>query len=427
MKLLPIFLFMAIMSNTLLSAAEDAPLARGVKGEVEDVILVGADDWHASVAATPLAIWSEDNQTRVMPMLILPKLVQAGDRNGWVEESDLKRYGESAILDTFKAANISAIIIHGSGDQVKALVESAHKDGLKVYITATLEIPVVSKTVAGEMGAVSEAEKTLMTEAGLTNYLPDDSRIDRSWLQVPNPDIGGNASYFCPVNPEVRDSLYSQIETLIDDYKADGVVLYRFGFQDENYCFCDVCKEKFYQDTGIDITKVNANSYNQERWNQWKQDQLMQIVEYARNITSDLGPVKLGVALDNPFDRSQGYNFAEISKVTDFSLISPLPAQDVSQACSLSEKPVYVRLSDDYVGYVLSTQNVEGAIRYIEDLTKAGAAGVAFEYNVVHTPFWSEIEPPSSAARWLLQQVGGTTLAVGNVSWMSDSKISSQQ
>jgi hypothetical protein len=422
-KLLPIFLFMAIMSITLLSAAENATLARGVKGEVEDVILVGADDWHASVAATPLAIWSEDNQTRIMPMLILPKLVQAGDRNGWVEEQDLIRYGEAAILDTFKAANITALVIHGSGDQVKAMVESAHKDGLKVYITATLEIPVVSKTVAGEMGAVSEAEKTLMTEAGLTNYLPDDSRIDRSWLQVPNPDIGGNASYFCPVNPEVRDSLYSQIETLIDDYKADGVVLYRFGFQDENYCFCDVCKEKFYQDTGIDITKVNANSYNQERWNQWKQDQLMQIVEYARNITSDLGPVKLGVALDNPFDRSQGYNFAEISKVTDFSLISPLPAQDVSQACSLSEKPVYVRLSDDYVGYVLSTQNVEGAIRYIEDLTKAGAAGVAFEYNVVHTPFWSEIEPPSSAARWLLQQVGGTTLAVGNVSWMSDSKI----
>ena len=126
-----LLLFMAIMSITLLSAAEDAPLERGVKGEVEDVILVGADDWHASIAATPLAIWSEDNQTRIMPMLILPKVVQAGDRNGWVEESDLKRYGESAILDTFKAANISAITIHGTGDQVKALVESAHKDGLE--------------------------------------------------------------------------------------------------------------------------------------------------------------------------------------------------------------------------------------------------------------------------------------------------------
>ena len=414
---------MALISNALLSAAEDAPLARGVKGEVEDVILVGADDWHASIAATPLAIWSQDNQTRALPMLVLPKLVQAGDRNGWVEESDLERYGESAILDTFKAANISDVTIHGSGDQVKALVESAHKDGIKVYITATLEIPFVSDPEAGEIGAMPDVEKALMTGAGLTNSRPDDSKIDHSWLQVPSPDTGGNASYFCPVNPEVRDYFYNQIETLIDDYKTDGVVLYRFGFQDENYCFCDVCKEKFYQDTGIDITKVNANSYNQERWNQWKQDQLMQIVKYSRNITSDLGPVKLGVALDNPFDRSQGYNFAEISKVTDFSLISPLSAQDVSQACKLSEKPVYVRLSDDYVGYVLSTQNVEGTVRYIEDLTKAGAAGVAFEYDVVHTPIWSELEPPSSAARWLLQQVGGTTLAIGNVSWTSNSKI----
>ena len=424
MRLLPILLFIALISNSLLCLAEDAPLARGVKGEVEDVILVGADDWHASIAATPLAIWSQDNQTKVTPMLILPKLVQAGDRNGWVEESDMERYGESAILDTFKAANISAITIHGSGDKVKALVESAHKDGLKVYITATLEIPVISKADdAGEIGAISEAERTLMTDAGLTSSIPDDSKIDRSWMQVPSPNTGGNASYYCPVNPEVRDYLYNQIETLIDDYKADGVVLYKFGFQDENYCFCDVCKEKFYQDTGIDITKVNANSYNQERWNQWKQDQLMQIVKYARNITSDLGPVKLGVALDNPFDRSQGYNFAEISKVVDFSLISPLPAEDVSQACKLSEKPVYVRLSDDYVGYVLSTQNVEGTVQYIEALTKAGAAGVAFEYDVVHTPIWSELEPPSLAARWLMQQIGGTTLAIGNVSWKSNSKI----
>jgi hypothetical protein len=122
-------------------------------------------------------------------MLILPKLIQAGDRNGWVEESDMERYGEQAILDTFKAANISAITIHGSGDKVKALVESAHKDGLKAYITATLEIPVISKPEAGEIGAISEAERTLMTDAGLTSSIPDDSKIDRSWLQVPNPAI----------------------------------------------------------------------------------------------------------------------------------------------------------------------------------------------------------------------------------------------
>ena len=284
-------------------------------------------------------------------MLILPKAVQAGDRNGWVEESDLQRYGASAILGTFKAANISTITIHGTGDQVKALVEAAHKDGLKAYITATLEIPVISEPgAAGDIEELPQARKAMLAEAGLDLPVTDDSRIDKSLLQVANPDIGGNATLFCPANQEVRDNLYNLIETLIDDYKADGVVLYNFGFQDENYCYCNVCKEKFYQDTGIDLSKVNINSYNQERWTQWKQDQLMQIVNYARNITSDLGPVKLGVAFDNPFDRIRGYNFAEISKVTDFSLISPLSAQDVGQACLLSEKPVYVRLSDDYLG-----------------------------------------------------------------------------
>ena len=52
MRRLYLLLFVAILSATLLSAADDKPLARGVKGEVEDIILVGADDWHASVAAT---------------------------------------------------------------------------------------------------------------------------------------------------------------------------------------------------------------------------------------------------------------------------------------------------------------------------------------------------------------------------------------
>ncbi len=421
MRLQYLILFIVVMSNCL---AEDAPLERGVKGDLADVILVGADDWHASIAATPLAIWSEENETRALPMLILPKAVQAGDRNGWVEESDLQRYGASAILGTFKAANISAITIHGTGDQVRALVEAAHKDGLKAYITATLEIPVISESVAAEeLKELPQASKVMLAQAGLDRPVTYDSRMDKSLLQVANPDIGGNATFFCPANQAARDNLYNMMETLIDDYKADGIVLYNFGFQDENYCYCNVCKEKFYQDTGIDLSKVNINSYNQERWTQWKQDQLMQVVNYARNITSDLGPVKLGVAFDNPFDRSRGYNFAEISKVTDFAIISPLSAQNVEQACQLSKKPVYVRLSDDYLGYVLSTQNVEGTVKYIEDLIKSGAYGFAFEYNVVHTPVWSELEPPTLAAHWLLGQLGGKTLAIGNVSWNCDSKV----
>ena len=357
-------------------------------------------------------------------MLILPKVVQTGNRNGWVEESDLERYGASAILATFKAANISAITIHDTGDQVRALVEAAHKDGMKAYIAATLEIPIISKSGATEdIEGLSQARKAMLAQAGLDLPVTYDSSVDKSLLQVANPDIGGNATIFCPANLEARDYLYNLIETLIDDYKADGVVLYNFGFQNENYCYCNVCKEKFYQDTGIDLSKVNINSYNQERWSEWKQDQLMEIVNYARNITFDLGPVKLGAAFDNPFDRSRGYNFAEISKVTDFSIISPISAQNVGQACLLSEKPVYVRLSDDYLGYVLSTQNVDGTVKYIEDLIKSGAYGVAFEYNVVHTPVWSELEPPTLAAHWLLDQLGGRTLAVGNVSWNCDARI----
>jgi hypothetical protein len=415
-----IFLIISLMAP--LCIADEKPLARGVKGESEDVILVGADDWHASIAATPLAIYSQENSTVAKPMLILPREVHAGKRMGWIEENDLQKHGPSAILDTFKGANISAITIHGTGDRVESMVHAAQKDGIEAYVAVTLQMPESQAGSAGVDG-LERGEVALMAQAGLASAGSDRSSIDRHMLQKPNPDVGGNGSYYCPVNPEARDMLYNQIEMLIDEYHVDGVVLYQFGFQDESYCFCDICKEKFYQDTGIDISKANANSYNRERWAQWKQEQLMRIVRDARNITTELGPVRLGVALDSPFDRSRGYNFARMAKVADFTIISPISPDDIKMASQESINPLYIRLSDDYVSYVLSTQNVLGALSYIEDLAGSGASGIAFEYDVVHTPIWSELEPPSLAARWLLEQLGGEVLAVGDVSWMSDSTI----
>lgn len=424
-------LFIALIALVILSAAANASLERGVKGDVEDVILVGADDWHSSVAATPLAIWSDNNITVTKTLLILPKDVQAGDRMGWIEQSDLDTYGAASLLHDFKSANITSITIHGSGDAVKSLIDTAHKEGLKAYVTATLELPEKSDSRINELGTVNlgstetatVAQKMFLGEIGLDTPTLDKSKIDPSLLQVANPGIGGNASYYCPVNPDAREALYNQIETLIDDYKVDGVVLYNIGFQDDNYCFCNYCKDQFYKDTGIDLSKVSANSYNMERWRQWKQDQVLEIVNEARNITTDLGPVKLGMALGNPFDRSQGYNYADISKATDFTLISPVSPSDVKLASSMADKPVYIRLSDSYVQYTLSAQNVEGTVNYIEELNHTGAAGFAFEHNVVYTPLWSELQPPSNSARWLLQQLGGKTLGIGNISWRSDSTI----
>lgn len=420
-----LLLFAAFASMALPAMAEDVPLAPGVRGDMDDVILVGADDWHEAMAATPLAIWSEGNHTISIPLLILPGEVNAGERNGWIEASDLERYGDSAILNTLKSANISAITVHGQGEKVRSLVQAAHKDGLKVYVTATLEIPYKSELQDGRGGIkeIADASSAMLEEAGISSLSPDESGIDRSLLQVANPDIGGNASFYCPANSDAREALYNQIEMLIDDYKADGIVLYNIGFQDENFCFCNACKEKFYQDTGIDLGKVYSSSFNEARWSQWKQDQIMQIVRYARNITSDLGPAKLAIALDSPFDRNHGYNFAEISSLTDFSIISPLSIQDAGQAVRISSRPVYIRISDDYLEYVISTQNVEGGVRYVEGLISEGAAGVAIEYSVVTTPVWSELLPPSRASRWLLSQIGGSSLAIGNVSWQSDARL----
>jgi hypothetical protein len=64
MKLLILFAILAI-----LTMSTQAQLEEGIKGNIEDVILVGADDWHGPIAATPLSIWSENNSTITPPNL----------------------------------------------------------------------------------------------------------------------------------------------------------------------------------------------------------------------------------------------------------------------------------------------------------------------------------------------------------------------
>jgi len=422
-----------LIALAMLLSLANAELDRGVKSSgLEDVILVGADDWHDAVAATPLAIWSEGNGTVTKPLLILPKSVKAGERLGWAEQKDLERYGPLTVLHTLASANITTVVIHGEGDLAKSMVEAAHKEGLEAYMTATLELPDNKSSGTSGSSIPSSNNNTVMANAARTKFLDeigledatkDISQVDPYKLQKLAPGHDGNGSLLCPVNPDVRESLYNLEEELIQDYKVDGIVLYNTGFQNENFCFCDFCKEKFYKDTGIDLNKVYANQYNTERWRQWKEDQIQQIVRESSNITSDLGPVVLGVAIGSPFDRSQGYNYAEISKAADFMIISPLSPSDVKLASGMTDKPVYIRLSDDYVEYTLSVQNVEGTVNYIEDLVSGGARGMAFEYNIVYTPLWSELEPPSKSAKWLLGELGGKTLGIGNVSWKCDSLI----
>ncbi|MCJ7445369.1 MAG: C25 family cysteine peptidase [Methanotrichaceae archaeon] len=425
-------LFWAIFAFSILCAGAFAQLERGVKGPVEDIVLVGADDWHDSIAATPLAIWSEDDRNIANTLLILPKDVNAGRRLGWIDQVDLERYGVSNIVESFKSANISTMIINGKGDLVKALVEAAHKEGLKVYVTATLEIPGPAPSEIGllEKAKLAESKQAFaaiknafIDDVGIEKVSSEAQSVDSNLLQVPDPKVGGNATRYCPVKPLAREDLFNQIDIIAEEYEADGAVLFNFGFQDNRYCFCDVCKEEFYKDTGIDLNKVYSNSYNLERWSQWKQEQVTEIVREARNITSEIGPIDLGVAIGNPLDRSEGYDFGQISQIADFTIITPLPVSDVQLISGTNQKPIYVKVNDDYIEYVLSIQNVEGTVNYIESLGKAGIDGFVFEYDVVYTPLWSEMEPPSRSARWLLGQLGGHTLGIGNISWTAESRV----
>jgi len=432
LTLLTLFAIFAIVA--------DAQMERGAKSEsLEEIILVGADEWQAAVAATPLAIWSEEEGIETRPLLIMPREIEAGGRLGWIDQADLERYGPISALHTMTAANVSALVIDAEGDLAKSLVEAAQKEGVIAYVTATLEVPedfeteitdedVLAATdkdaaigLLGELLAQDRGQEPT-TRSGLVPEEFRDLYPDSAQIAVGSAGIVV-ADRLCPVDPDARDFLYDRVEEVIEDYGADGVVLYNFGFLDENHCLCDVCKEEFYNDTGVDLSRAGSSSYNRQLWKGWKEEQVLEVVEEVANMTSELGPVKLGVAIGDPFDRSEGHNYAEISDLADFMVVSPVAPADMKVAAEMTDAPVYVRLSDDYVEYTISTQNVEGTVGYIEELIEGGASGMVFEYDVVYTPLWSELEPPSPSVRWLLDRLEGRTLGIGEVFWECDSKI----
>ncbi len=424
----------------IFAIAADAQMERGTKSEsLEEIILVGADEWQAAVAATPLAIWSEEDGIETRPLLIMPREIEAGGRLGWIDQADLERYGPISALHTMTAANVSALVIDAEGDLAKSLVEAAQKEGVIAYVTATLEVPEDFETEITDEDVLAAADKDaaigLLAEmfvagrgaegAFRSGPVPEEFRglyPDSAQIAVGSAGIVV-ADRLCPVDPDVRDLLYDRVEEVIEDYGADGVVLYNFGFLDENHCLCDVCKEEFYNDTGVDLSRAGSSSYNRQLWKGWKEEQVLEVVEEVANMTSELGPAKLGVAIGDPFDRSEGYNYAEISDLADFMAVSPVAPADMKVAAEMTDTSVYVRLSDDYVEYTISTQNVDGTVGYIEELIEGAASGMVFEYDVVYTPLWSELEPPSPSVRWLLDRLEGRTLGIGEVFWECDSKI----
>lgn len=432
LTLLTLFAIFAIVA--------DAQMERGAKSEsLEEIILVGANEWQAAVAATPLAIWSEEDGIETRSLLIMPREIEAGGRLGWIDQADLERYGPITALHTMSAANVSALIIDAEGDLAKSLVEAAQKEEVMAYVTATLEVPedfemeitdedvLAANDKDAAIGLLGEllAQDRGLEPATRSGSVPEESRDlypDSAQIAVGSAGIVV-ADRLCPVDPDARDFLYDRVEEVIEDYGADGVVLYNFGFLGENHCLCDVCKEEFYNDTGVDLSRVGSSSYNRQLWKGWKEEQVLEVVEEVANMTSELGPVKLGVAIGDPFDRSEGYNYAEISDLADFMVVSPVAPADMKVAAEMTYAPVYVRLSDDYVEYTISTQNVEGTVDYIEELIEGGASGMVFEYDVVYTPLWSELVPPSPSVRWLLDRLEGRTLGIGDVFWECDSKI----
>ncbi len=74
------------------------------------------------------------------------------------------------------------------------------------------------------------------------------------------------------MNDEYKEYLLNLTEEVLG-YDIDGVVLSDFCYAGSDYCFCDLRKRGFWNDTGIDPGKVdlsNRYSSNTQKWFEWR-------------------------------------------------------------------------------------------------------------------------------------------------------------
>ncbi len=109
---------------------------------------------------------------------------------------------------------------------------------------------------------------------------------------------GKKCDWLCPSNPKNRDLQVRIARELVTKYDIDGLQLDYLRYPGKDYCYCDTCRQRFQQQTGVRIDKwpddVRDGGRYERQFADWRREQLNGIV---REIAAAVRQVRPGLPI----------------------------------------------------------------------------------------------------------------------------------
>jgi hypothetical protein len=127
---------------------------------------------------------------------------------------------------------------------------------------------------------------------GISDFIrenPETAAVDRygrSTLTHPVPCDHGLENYLCPLNPVAVEYVTDLMFEVAAGYPVFGIHLdfVRFPYPGD-YCYCEVCQQKFLEETGEDLFNVSPQEHLR-----WKQTIITRFVERAHHKVKSANP-----------------------------------------------------------------------------------------------------------------------------------------
>ncbi len=222
------------------------------------------------------------------------------DANGHVETNAEVKARLSKTLDQLKAANFNLLLVDcwfkgyvaypGShvapqypafkgDDRFGFMVSEAHKRGMQIH--AWLGYGFYAYYT-------SDASKD-PSKGALLDARPELAAVDSTGKQVLHRDLGDYYS-LCPSNPKSHELLGEILVEVATAYPVDGVHLDRIRYPEENFCYCDYCKEHFKKDTGLELKEYSKGSAEAKKFLDWRREQTAVAVAHFKKVVQSARP-----------------------------------------------------------------------------------------------------------------------------------------
>jgi len=130
-------------------------------------------------------------------------------------------------------------------------------------------------------------------------------RNSRGQLGRDDPNI--KVDWLCPSDPRNRELEKEAMLELVRNYDIAGIQFDYMRFPGDDYCFCDGCKERFQQQTGVTVANwpadVQADGPYAGQWRQWRRDLITSLVADIANSALAVKPdISVSLAAWNHLD-----------------------------------------------------------------------------------------------------------------------------